>query len=126
MNPQAPAGVAELWQAFATVSAAQKDAIDAGDADALDALLTEKDRLLQALARRDVTRDATRDPSLLPLIEAVQQHEQAAGLAFAEARAQLGRKIAALREQRAAGKAFGQSAPKAPEQQEPRFFDQHG
>ncbi len=118
---------ADLWRALAAVAAAKAAAIRAGDADGVDTLIAEKERLdpwlawLSVLSQRDITRDVAADATLPKIIAAAQASEQAAEAALTAAQEQARIELAALRARRTAQDAFRPgTAASAPA---PRFFD---
>lgn len=111
MTPPPPP---DLWQAFARLSAAQRDAIEAHDLDRLDALLAEKERLLGQL-------NAPRCLGEAALAQEAQASEEAAQTALLHAHAQLRQDLSAARQRHAARAAFLANASALPPP--PRFVD---
>jgi len=130
-DPSQRPGDADLWRDLAAASLAQADAIASGDADRLDALLDEKERLLAALAAAGdapPTDKVPLDPGLLAFAREAQAHEQAAETALRAAQAALAEKLSALRAQQHARNAFASGGRRRPAAAppEPRFFDRKG
>lgn len=107
-----------LWKALADAAAAQHAAIAAGDLETLEALLEEKDQLLNALAAVDyaaLVHHAAADGG----DGALPQLAQSAVRDTEEARDTLAARIADARARRIAGNAFRPTASG----HAPRFFD---
>ena len=127
-DPSQRPGDADLWRDLAAASLAQADAIASGDADRLDALLDEKERLLAAAGDAPPTDKVPLDPGLLAFAREAQAHEQAAETALRAAQAALAEKLSALRAQQHARNAFAGGGRRRPAAAppEPRFFDRKG
>lgn len=122
-TPGNKADGAALWTALGAACAAQGDAIAAEDADRLDALLTEKERLLAAL---QAAPPAT-DPALRALMEEAQRSEACAEAALEKALLRFKEQLSATRARRAARQAFLSGGCSLPSPSPiPRFFDRHG